>query len=320
MKAVVIGVGRRGGNCVSQLSPPPTDDATVLFADTDVDDLELRPEASRIHLGSAIPVEAFERNNPLFSYEATIDERKNIEERLVGTDLLILVAGLGGGTGAGGSKALASIAKGLGMSVAAVVTRPFTAEGEDRIARGRRGARELEAKVDLLVPFFQDHLVSFAEKGTRVRELIGVVDEVVCHAVEGILDVFSRGSSNSSDSIGLGPLTGQGLFSYGVSEDSKGAVEAAKFAFHGPFLEGVQLSKTERLVVNVRSREPLPDAEVDRAARSLLKRTAESASHHVTLRTIPNLHNEILLKVFLMGRFGEPTPALGQFFFPGPTG
>lgn len=168
-----------------------------------------------------------------------MDERAAIEERLSGADVLILVAGLGGGTGAGGSRAIAAIAKGLGIPVAALVTRPFTVEGEDRIKRGRRGARELEAAVDLFIPFFQDHLVSFAEKGTRVRELIGVVDEVVRHAVEGIIESFSTGGASSA-SAGLGPLTGHGLFSYGVSEDPKGVVEAAKFAFHGPFLEGVR--------------------------------------------------------------------------------
>lgn len=43
MKAVVIGIGRRGGNCVSQLSPPPSDDVTLLFADTDLDDSSCAP-------------------------------------------------------------------------------------------------------------------------------------------------------------------------------------------------------------------------------------------------------------------------------------
>jgi cell division protein FtsZ len=319
MKAVVIGVGRRGGNCVGQLTPPPTDDVTVLYADTDADDLEMRSEKARLYLGSSIPVEAFERNNPTFSYGAALDERDTIEGHLKGADVLVLVAGLGGGTGAGGSRGIATIARELNIPVAAVVTRPFVIEGEDRIARGRRGERELKPVVDFYLPFFQDQLVSFAEKGTRVRDLIGVVDEVVRHAVEGILDVCSRGLT-PSERGSLGPLSGSGLFSYGVSEQPTGAVEAAKFAFHGPFFEGVPMTSTERLVISLRSKDPLPSSEVERSVEAFLRRTSDDAAHHVSQRTVPSLENKVLLKVFLLGRFGEPTPAMGDFFVPGPNG
>jgi len=319
MKAVVIGVGRRGGDCVSQLAFPPSDDVTVLYADTDVDDLGRRPPGLQLHLGSKVPTERFVRNDPSFSFDAAMADRDVIEAQMTGADAVVIVAGLGGGTGAGGSRALATIARELGLPVIALVTRPFSFEGEDRVVRGRRGYRALSAAVDLIVPFYQDQILSFAQRGTRVRDLITVVNEVVRHSVEALYDILSR-AAQPGGRVELGLLTGEAIFSYGVSETRDGVVESAKFAFHGPFFEGLPLSRTRAMVMVVRSKDLTREDEVERASRSLLRRTSEDASFLVARRTFPSLENEVQLKVFLVGDFGEPITGAGDIFVPGPTG
>ena len=58
-----------------------------------------------------------------------------IREALEHTEMLFIVAGMGGGTGTGGSPVIAKVAKELGILTVAVVTTPFKYEQEKGLNR-----------------------------------------------------------------------------------------------------------------------------------------------------------------------------------------
>ena len=55
--------------------------------------------------------------------------------------MVFITAGMGGGTGTGAAPVIAEVARGLGILTVAVVTKPFTFEGQAHEDRGGRASR-----------------------------------------------------------------------------------------------------------------------------------------------------------------------------------
>ena len=74
-----------------------------------------------------------------------------LKQELAGADLVILVAGLGGGTSGGASPVIAQIARELGIATVALVTLPFAFEGKKHRLYAEVDFDLLCAQVDALV-------------------------------------------------------------------------------------------------------------------------------------------------------------------------
>ena len=84
---------------------------------------------------------------------AALRKRDALRTMLVDTDMVMLVAGLGGGTGSGVTPIMARLAREAGaLTVAAVVT-PFEFEGDARHRRADTAISHLKREADLLVRF-----------------------------------------------------------------------------------------------------------------------------------------------------------------------
>jgi cell division protein FtsZ len=76
---------------------------------------------------------------------------------LAQADIVILVAGLGGGTGSGMTPYIARLARGVGAVTIAVVTLPFGFEG-NRVQRANAAIRRLKRRTGFLLRFSNQHL------------------------------------------------------------------------------------------------------------------------------------------------------------------
>jgi cell division protein FtsZ len=79
-------------------------------------------------------------------------------EGLLATDILYIVAGLGGGIGTGAAPVFANHAKERGAAVIALVTTPFAVETK-RLEKAKRGLKELESIADVVIVFDNQKLV-----------------------------------------------------------------------------------------------------------------------------------------------------------------
>ena len=318
MRTLVVGLGRRGGDVVAKLPLERLPDGEVLFADTDPEDLERRPEGvSRLRLGSQVPEEEVTRNDLAFAARAAEAERPALEERLVGTDLVVLVAGLGGGTGAGAGAAIAGMARDLGVPSIALVTRPFSLEGEDRVRRGLRGYRRSDEAADLTVPFAQDALLHLVSRVTRIRELMSVADEFVLVAIEGLHALTEHSGREGLQA--LVDTASTGAFAYGVSDETRGLGEALEYALSCPFVDGLSLRKTSGLGVTILSRETMEEGEVGRALARLAATTSTDAGLLAAPIVRPELDHAVLVSLLLTGDLGEPATRQ-DLWVPGPSG
>ena len=87
-----------------------------------------------------------------------------IKAALQGAERVVIIAGLGGGTGTGASPVIARIAGELGADTTAIVSTPFEYEGHQRADLAKRGVEALNdhanhvivVDCDALAPFMPD--------------------------------------------------------------------------------------------------------------------------------------------------------------------
>jgi len=81
---------------------------------------------------------------------------------LANTDVVFLVAGLGGGTGSGVTPILASLARESGALTVAAVVMPFEFEGEPRNQTAKTAISHLNHEADLVLRFSNQELMDIA--------------------------------------------------------------------------------------------------------------------------------------------------------------
>ncbi len=87
-----------------------------------------------------------------------------IAAALADAERVIIVTSLGGGTGTGAAPLVARIARDCGAVVAAVVSRPFTFEGDTRQRIAHAGLAQLESWVDDLTVIVNDDLLQLMDQ------------------------------------------------------------------------------------------------------------------------------------------------------------
>ena len=88
-----------------------------------------------------------------------------------GSDMVFVVAGMGGGTGSGAAPVVAEAAKKAGCLTVGVVTKPFPFEGMQRMKQADAIER-LGDQVDAMIVVSNDRLLDIVEEGPAAGGLL----------------------------------------------------------------------------------------------------------------------------------------------------
>ena len=128
----VVGVGGGGSNAVSTMIESGMTGVEFIVANTDIQALNASKSPNKIQLGLDLTKGLGAGANPDVGRRAAIESYNEIVEKLEGSDMVFVTAGMGGGTGTGGAPIVAKIARELGALTIGVVTKPFLFEGKKR--------------------------------------------------------------------------------------------------------------------------------------------------------------------------------------------
>jgi len=103
-----------------------------------------------------------------------------------GTDVVFILAGLGGGAGTGIAPILARAAKETGALVLAFVTTPFHCEGTRRRRLAERGIAELKSAADGAICLPNQQVFKMIDENTSVLETFKVTNEFLAAGVRGV--------------------------------------------------------------------------------------------------------------------------------------
>ncbi|CAK0746031.1 cell division protein FtsZ [Gammaproteobacteria bacterium] len=130
--------------------------------------------------------------NPDIGHKAALETRDRILEVIRGTDLLFIVAGMGGGTGTGAAPVVAELARELGILTVAVVTKPFSHEGDERRRIAEQGIEALVKQVDSLITISNERLLSLSGRDTRHQGGFKAVNDMSLNAVRGLAELIAH--------------------------------------------------------------------------------------------------------------------------------
>lgn len=265
----VIGIGGGGSNAVNRMINSALSGVDFIAINTDAQALYHSQAPVKINIGSATTRGLGAGSNPDVGRQAAEESADEIKDAIEGADMIFITCGLGGGTGTGAAPVVANIAKELGILTVAVVTKPFSFEGQRRRNQAGEGLENLKNKVDTLITIPNDKILSIIDKKTPLNEAFLVVDDVLRQGVQGISDLITvHGMINVdfADVRAVMENAGSALMGIGYGTGENRAAEAAKVAIESPLLE-LSIDGAKGVLFNITGGNDLSMFEVDEAAK-----------------------------------------------------
>lgn len=178
----IVGLGAAGLRLVDKLAAVDFPAAQFLALDTDCQELQRCQIAEKIQLGEGTRRGWGCSGDVAEGAECVRADRNRVAGELSGSNLVIIVVGLGGGLGGGGAPVVAEIAAECGALVVALVIEPLDLEGRTETAC--LSLRRLLQVADTVVRMPNQAVMEKQQAGCSVLECFEVSNN---HALESLI-------------------------------------------------------------------------------------------------------------------------------------
>jgi cell division protein FtsZ len=188
-KIKIIGIGGAGCNSLSRLVVSGITDVDCIAMNFDHQNLDRNKVPEKIYLettwrGFDSPGKEYRKNDVL-------TQKPKILQAIGSADAVIVMAGLGGATGSGGTPAVIEIAKEQKILTATVVSTPFTFEGNHRKKEAVEAVKTISERADIMVVISGDSILRIADQKCGVERAFHLLDEKMGQTVQDIVGYFS---------------------------------------------------------------------------------------------------------------------------------
>jgi len=277
----VIGVGGGGCNAVNRMIESGIDGVEFISANTDVQALKQSYAPLKLQLGEKLTKGLGVGSDPELGKQAALEDTEKIIDLLDGADMVFITAGLGGGTGTGGSPIVASLAAELGALTVAVVTTPFKFEGKKRMTQALNGLDDLQDGADTVITIPNEKLLNTVPAGTSLFEAFKFADDVLRQAVQGISDLITIPGVINLDFADVKTIMsgmGMALMGTGIADGDDRAITAARRAICSPLLEDTSIEGARGVLINVTGSQDMTLQEISEASQ-IVQDAAHPESH-----------------------------------------
>jgi cell division protein FtsZ len=275
----IVGVGGAGNNAINRMVGAGLSNVEFIGINTDAQALRGCLADRKLPIGGEITKGLGAGNDPEVGVNAAEASRDDIEEALVGADLVFITAGKGGGTGTGAAPVIAGIAKDTGALTIGVVTRPFSFEGGRKARQAEQGIDLLRQRVDTLIIVPNDRLLDLAES-IPVTEAFGMADDVLRQGVQAITELITKRGLINIDFADIREVlqgSGSALIGIGRATGEDRARRAAFNAIDSPLLES-SIDGATRVLLNISGGADLSLDEVNEAAEVVARAVEPEAN------------------------------------------
>ena len=191
----IIGVGNAGCNIIDHMiKSKHLLDMEFIAINTDARSLAHSLAMRKIQIGSDITCGLGTGGNHEAGREAVCKARNRIVREIEDADRVVIIAGMGGGTGTGASPVVASTSKALGILTIAIITKPFAYEGRRRKTSAEEGIRRLSEYADTMIVIPNDKLSYNVDESTTLIGSFSKVNDVLRQTIQSIYEtiLFTR--------------------------------------------------------------------------------------------------------------------------------
>nr|AIE92903.1 cell division protein (ftsZ) [uncultured marine group II/III euryarchaeote AD1000_29_E08] len=253
-KIKVVGVGGGGGNAINRMIQSGVQGVDFVVANTDLQDLRKSLAPQKLQVGSNCSRGLGAGAKPEIGRNAALESIDQIRDSLQGADMVFLAAGMGGGTGTGGTPIVAQVAQEMKALTVGVVTLPFNFEAKRRRKVANVGVTELRDHVDTLIVVPNENLFSIINRRTPMTEAFGFADDVLRQGVQGISDLITRDGLVNLDFADVRSVMankGKAVMGTGLASGENRARHAAEQALHSPLLNDNTIDGARGILINV---------------------------------------------------------------------
>ena len=182
-KISVVGVGGAGGKMVSALYDREIKGVETVAVNTDPAGL------SKAECDVKILLSHLEDEDRIAAARASAEDQEGALRASLSSDIVFVVAGLGGAVGTGAAPVVARAARANGAVTVGVAILPFEVEGRTELAR--QGLDALRQETDSVIVLDNNSLDRFADQ-LSFNEAMQVISYMVVTIVTGVVDHLSK--------------------------------------------------------------------------------------------------------------------------------
>ncbi len=299
----VVGVGGAGGAGINRMVEAGVTGVEFIAVNTDAQALHNSKAQHKIHIGRETTRGLGAGADPSVGQKAAEESKEELQKALQGADLVFITIGAGGGTGSGAGHIVAEVARGMGILVVGVATKPFSFEGEKRRQNADWAITKLGQQVDTLITIPNDRLLQTIDKRTPLLETFKIADDVLRQGVQGISELITEHGLINLDFADVKTImqnAGSALMGIGRASGENRAVQAAQQAIESPLLE-VSIDGARGVLFNIAGGYDMSMHEINEAAEVITNAVAPDANIIFGATLKPDLEDELVITVIATG-------------------
>lgn len=298
----VLGSGGAGNNTIKRISEIGIVGAETIAINSDAQDLLYTNADKKLLIGKELTGGLGTGSNPKLGKEAAEESEHEIKEMLKGAHMIFITCGLGGGTGTGSAPVIAKVAKKLGILTVAIVTLPFTMEGQKRYANAQLGLDGLDGIVDTLIVIPNDKLLELAPD-LPLPTAFKVADEILTNAVKGIAELITKPGLINLDFADIKAIMKDGgvaMIGVGESDTDNRAAESTEKAIQNPLLD-VEVGGASGALINVSGGPNMSLEEAKKVVQVVSSKLDADANVIWGSQVVPDLKDSIRVMLVITG-------------------
>ncbi|DAC30172.1 MAG TPA: cell division protein FtsZ [Candidatus Poseidoniaceae archaeon] len=314
----VYGAGGAGCNAVSRLAEEGLFDnsyVTGYAINTDAQALLMSALDEKVLIGRTARGRGA-GGDPSKGEAAALESEMVLRRITNDTQLAIITAGMGGGSGTGAAGHIARLAKQQGAMTIAVVTYPFKSEGSLRKQNAEWGLERLREHCDTILVIPNERLLEIeGVKDLPIASAFRVGDELLVRSITGVTELLTTDGMVNLDFEDLKSViksgSGVAMIGLGASSAQNRAEEATLEALHSPLLE-LDTSDARGALINVVGGPNLTLGEAERCAQIIQDKISPHAKIIWGAAVDDDLGDEIRVMLVLTGVKSEQIHGSGE--------
>ena len=303
----VYGAGGAGCNAINRLHEEGLFEnsyVTGYAINTDAQALLMSPIEEKVLIGRTARGRGA-GGDPTKGETAALESEMVLRRITNDTQLAIITAGMGGGSGTGAAGHIARLAKQQGAMTIAVVTYPFKSEGSLRKQNAEWGLERLREHCDTILVIPNERLLEIeGVKDLPIASAFRVGDELLVRSITGVTELLTTDGMVNLDFEDLKAViksgSGVAMIGLGASKSANRAEDATMEALHSPLLE-LDTTDARGALINVVGGTSLTLGEAERCAQIIQEQVSPHAKIIWGAAVDESLGDEIRVMLVLTG-------------------
>jgi cell division protein FtsZ len=270
----IIGVGGAGVSLLDALNNEEFSGASFVAINTDAPSLAASSASLKIHLETKLLRGLGTGGDPERGRALAEEQFATLKTACAAADVILIIAGLGGGAGSGVSPVLARAAKETGALVLAFVTLPFACEGNRRQQQAQQSLEQLKSVADGVICLPSQKTFKLIDENTSVLDTFRITGNLLVEGVRGVWQLLTRPGLIQIHFNDLCALVrdrhSEGVFACVEASGAGRSREVVEKLLTHPLLdEGRALVESDAVLVSLMGGKDLTMAEVNRVMEQI---------------------------------------------------